>query len=290
MSQEQKGVKLLTKGMVLSMLVFSMGTGSSFASTDTDAAAEISVTVKTDASENETAAPSLLPGDFFYFIKTAYENIRLFIANDDLQEAKLHSQFAQERLSEANALFLNGENEKSERVLQKSLENQQLAVELTASEPVESDKDGKLEEVVLVKTDLQHNILALTAALEKKKNPQAQQSLLKNIIKSFGHLEKKLAKLEEKATAKQVGSTDASTEANSDTVVSGTDQEIPSNKTEKEQEAATGSLLKAKPEKAERSKGNVKSDKIVKNNINDNKQPHEKKDQDKKEKEHPRDK
>ncbi len=54
------------------------------------------------------------------------------------------------------------------------------------------------EQVLKVKTDLQHNILALASALEKVGNPKAQLALMKNIEKSFTHLDKKLSKIESK--------------------------------------------------------------------------------------------
>lgn len=262
------------------MLAFGVGTGSAFASEEANPAPSPTVTTELSTevaiSESTEKTPSLLPGDFFYFIKVVYEKIQLSITTDDVKEAKLLAGFAQERLSEAAALHAQGDTEKSEQVLQKSFENQQLAIELVDSKADEDNEEKDLEQAVEVKSDLQHNIIALTAALEKVKNPQAQQSLLKNIIKSFGHLEKKLAKLESKAQVEQASetSTDQETapavapaDANTDIVVSSDTDATTSIETETEEETVvdkkTKPVKEAKIEKEEKIK-KVKIEKEVK--------------------------
>lgn len=198
----------IAKSALIGMLALGVGTGSVLASGEESApisSATVTadapvVTAVTESTEKTDKTPNLLPGDFFYFIKSIYENIRLSITADNVKEAGLLAEFAQERLSEAAALHAKGETEKSEKALQKSFENQQVAIELVATEAEEENEGEDLQQAAEVKSDLQHNILALTSALEKVKNPQAQKSLLKNIIKSFGKLEKKLAKLENKAS------------------------------------------------------------------------------------------
>lgn len=283
---ESKRSTFFAKGALISMLAFGVGTGSAFASGEaadpipsptvtTNVSAEVAV------SESKEKTPSLLPGDFFYFIKVVYENIRLSITADDLKEARLLAEFAQERLSEATALNAKGETEKSEQVLQKSFENQQLAIELVASEAEEETADKDIKQAEEVKSDLQHNILSLTAALEKVKNPQAQQSLLKNIIKSFGHLEKKLAKLENKAQEEQASEPLADqaavpADANTDTVVSSdaiaassieieTEQKTVLNKnTKPEKEAKTKETKINKEAKIEKEAKNEKTEILIK--------------------------
>ncbi|KRE44986.1 DUF5667 domain-containing protein [Paenibacillus sp. Soil522] len=251
---EPKRNTFFAKGALISMLVFCVGTGSAFASGEA-ADPILSPTVTTNVSaevavsESKEKTPNLLPGNFFYFIKVVYENIRLSITADDLKEARLLAEFAQERLSEATALHAKGETEKSVQVLQKSIENQQLAIELVASEAEEENEDEDLKQAVEVKSDLQHNILSLTAALEKVKNPQAQKSLLKNIIKSFGHLEKKLAKLENKVQEEQASEPLADqavvpADANPDTIVSSDAIVASSIKTEAEQQTALNKKTK----------------------------------------------
>jgi hypothetical protein len=259
---EPKRNTFFAKSALISMLVFCVGTGSAFASgeaADPISTPTITTNVSAEAavSENKEKTPNLLPGDFFYFIKVVYENIRLSITADDLKEAGLLAEFAQERLSEATALYTKGETEKSKQVLQKSFENQQLAIELVATEAEEENEDKDLKQAVEVKSDLQHNILSLTAALEKVKNPQAQKSLLKNIIKSFSHLEKKLAKLENKAQEEQTSEPLAEqvvvpADANKNTVVSSDAIAASSVKTETEQKTVLNK--KTKPEKEAKTK------------------------------------
>ncbi|MDD9271569.1 DUF5667 domain-containing protein [Paenibacillus sp. GCM10023248] len=223
----------ITKSAMLSLLVFSVGTSSVFASempTPTPSSTPASVSV----TENKTETTSLLPGDFFYFVKTMYENIRLALTVNDINEARLLTSYAQERLGEANSLFAKGKTNEASLSLQKSLETQQNAIQKTeqasglsiseTSAPaasatpsvntetataatdqtetkIENDSEIEVkhpEKVLKVKTDLQHNILALASALEKVGNPKAQSALMKNIEKSFDHLDKKLSKIEKK--------------------------------------------------------------------------------------------
>ncbi|MGG1552276.1 DUF5667 domain-containing protein [Paenibacillus ferrarius] len=248
-TKEAKKYNLLTKSAMLSILVFSIGTSSVFASemsTPTPSSTPASVSATQNTTETTT---SLLPGDFFYFVKTMYENIRLALTVNDVKEARLLAAFAQERLAEANALLAKGKTDEASLSLQKALEIQQNAIQKTekasgltttetiapaatatprpslnaeaattttittspGSEQTEdpeqteteevnvSEKEVKNPEKVLkVKTDLQHNILALSSALEKVGNPKAQAALMKNIEKSFAHLDKKLSKIEKK--------------------------------------------------------------------------------------------
>ncbi|QNK58547.1 DUF5667 domain-containing protein [Paenibacillus sp. PAMC21692] len=244
---------LIAKGTIASMLALSIGTGSAWAdeagtqpTVTSDAAATTSTTSATSTTETEQKTPSLLPGDFFYFVKMVYERIQLEYASNDMEEAILLAQFAQERLAEMAVLLEEGSFEAAEEAFLLSLSQQQQAIETAASftDPattettVEGDatetaaEEGALQEedqagseaeegvepvqADNVKNSLQHNIVALTAALEKVKNPQAQSSLLKNITKSFAKLEKKLTKLSEKkevaATAPVSQETAASTD------------------------------------------------------------------------------
>ncbi|KQX68376.1 hypothetical protein ASD40_24415 [Paenibacillus sp. Root444D2] len=254
LTKEPKRSYLLAKSFMISILVFSVGTGSVLASeitttTPSSSPASVSVTQNTTSSsqvaatlnESKTETPDLLPGDFFYFVKTMYENIRLALTVNDVKEARLLTAFAQDRLQEANALLAQGKTKEANLSLQKSLETQQSAVQktdqasgisttvkttqvetiaqaaakdedstqketaTTAAEQTEAEdvinpvKEVKNPEQVLkVKADLQHNIVALSSALEKVGNPNAQLALMKNIEKAFAHLDKKLSKIEKK--------------------------------------------------------------------------------------------
>lgn len=268
LTKEPKWSNLLAKSVMVSILVFSVGTGSALASEITTTATatpssnptSVSVTQNTASSsqagttlnESETATPDLLPGDFFYFVKTMYENIRLALTVNDVKEARLLTAFAQERLEEVNALLAQGKTKEANLSLQKSLETQQSAVQkidqasgisttvktaqvatkaedstqkettTTATaqpnseqtvDPEQTEAEDVIspvkevknpEQVLKVKTDLQHNIVALASALEKVGNPNAQLALMKNIEKSFAHLDKKLSKIENKEKLRQM--------------------------------------------------------------------------------------
>lgn len=251
LTKESKWSKILAKSALVSILAFSVGTGSVLASDNLTTSSDVSVTQNTAASlqadttlnESETETPDLLPGEFFYFVKTIYENIQMALTVNDVKEARLLTAFAQERLAESNALFTQGKLEEAKLYLQKSLETQQSAVQKAdqasdtsttitntqaeasvsiasavatavqqgSEQTVDSDKSEfkdvaapvketkKQEKVLKIKTDLQHNIVALASALEKVNNPKAQLALMKNIQKAFAHLDKKLSKLENKA-------------------------------------------------------------------------------------------
>lgn len=214
----------IVKSTVISMVAFSFGTGSAWADEAESKSTETAETVATTSPINaDQEAITVLPGDFFYFVKAVYERIQLAFAQDDVEEAILLAQFAKERLAESAALLKKGEVEKAEELLQNSLAQQQKAIDTAASvvepaattdtaadsavpQPEDADSEAaKAEDEAVepaqadkMKNSLKHNIVALTAALEKVENPQAQQSLLKNITKSFAKLEKKLTKLSEK--------------------------------------------------------------------------------------------
>lgn len=71
--------------------------------------------------EQNLESPSLLPGDFFYFVKTALEKIKLAFTYDNEEEAKLLATYAAERLAEAEALFANGEEDKALETINNAL-------------------------------------------------------------------------------------------------------------------------------------------------------------------------
>lgn len=181
--------------------------------------------------DQNTEAPSLLPGDFFYFAKTVLEKIKLAFTFDNEEEAKLFTTYASERLAEAEALFKNGEEDKALETIQKALENLDSAGDLAeggSSTVEEKEENSKVtdddstpkdeeasttEETMTPKTDeettvedsyneveklISQNIIALKAALEKVKNPVAKAALQRNIEKSYAKLAKKLEKIEEK--------------------------------------------------------------------------------------------
>jgi hypothetical protein len=79
-------------------------------------------------SEVEENHSSLLPGDFFYFVKKLMENVQLALTFDEVKEAELLAAFTEERIKEAEALLVQGEEELANEVLQKAIEQQELAL------------------------------------------------------------------------------------------------------------------------------------------------------------------
>ncbi len=177
----------------------------------------------------ETEEPTLLPGDFFYFAKTALEKIQLILTFDDVKEAKLLAEFATERLAEAEALFSAGQEEEALAVMEDALENLSVAEETVTEntdateetseeevdpkestkedvdatiEIIENDEDV-VEETEEVEKQIAQNIISLKANMEKVKNPVAKAALEKNIKKSYEKLAAKMAKLEEKASEEE---------------------------------------------------------------------------------------
>lgn len=187
------------------------------------------------AVEDGTEAPSLVPGDLFYFVKIAFEKIQLAFTFDDVKEAKLLAEFSAERLAEAEALFAQGKEKEALETIKKSLEylegsenqlGEEATEETTSDEQnvVEEDTTASGEETAAnednaasveenatgeksednideegtkeVKALISQNIIALTAAMEKVKNPTAKAALKRNIEKSYAKLAKKIAKIE----------------------------------------------------------------------------------------------
>ncbi|RXJ01630.1 hypothetical protein DS745_09110 [Anaerobacillus alkaliphilus] len=176
--------------------------------TATEETAEVSEDLKTDETEAETTAeeeiiadtPKLLPGDFLYFIKSLMENVQLALTFDTEKEAELLASFAEERIREATALLKLGEEDRANEIIQKAIEQQELALakykqlqavaeedtEIAESEITDGTVSEDQEETALdPETTLAANIVALTAALEKVGNDRARQALERNIARAL---------------------------------------------------------------------------------------------------------
>ncbi|MDQ0198357.1 DUF5667 domain-containing protein [Neobacillus ginsengisoli] len=191
-------------------------------------------------SIDKQETPTLLPGDFFYFTKIAFEKIQLALTFNHVKEAKLLASNASERLAEAHALFTSGDEQKAVDTLKSALEDMDGADKVVeenqakdqdqvkengettnvhvkndaqkSTEDQESNKqttDTKVTnaqstnedqatneptEIKDIKDILSQNIAALSAAMEKVKNPVAKAALEKNIEKSYAKLAKKMEK------------------------------------------------------------------------------------------------
>ncbi|PGZ94373.1 hypothetical protein COE51_22880, partial [Bacillus pseudomycoides] len=120
--------KILLKGTMVTMMAcspFLMGTAA-YASENTDA-------VKT----TETEKPSLVQGDFFYFVKTTMEDIKMALATNDLDKAKLLSEQAAERIAEAGVLIDKGKDDLTQETLEKAAEDLEKADKLSGEEKTE---------------------------------------------------------------------------------------------------------------------------------------------------------
>ncbi|WP_025028540.1 DUF5667 domain-containing protein [Caldalkalibacillus mannanilyticus] len=196
-----------------------------------EAETEAETETEAELELDEHQKPSLIPGDFFYFVKVMFEKIQVAISSNDYEKAKLLAHFAQERIAEANALIQAGETELAEQTLQEAIAHQERSLQLTEQPadteqettdesdlkkelaPLEEAQNGEVNEEILteeenqqmvdeVRVHLSNNIIALTKVLEKLENPKAQAAIMKNIEKSFAKLEKKIEK-QEKRQAKQ---------------------------------------------------------------------------------------
>jgi hypothetical protein len=172
--------------------------------------------------------PSLLPGDFFYFTKILFEKLTLALTVNEVKEAKLIADYASERLAEAEALFASGDEEAALETMKAAIEYMKNVDQMVEDQKFDEDVVESKEEVEATVADdkaigeettdevsedeagledveaaLSQNIIALTAAMEKVKNPVAKAALQKNMDKSYAKLSKKLKKWEEKQQKKE---------------------------------------------------------------------------------------
>lgn len=187
--------------ILASALVFPVNV---FADETTSETAVIDLQADSSSEGDKGETPSLLPGDFFYFSKILIEKIRLALTIDDVKEAKLIAEYAAERLSEAEALFVDGNEEAALETMKKAIDNIDIAEDQVTN--AEEDDSGETvedeTELEQAKEAVSQNIIALTAAMEKVKNPAAKAALQKNIEKSYAKLAKKMEKREKKQQLK----------------------------------------------------------------------------------------
>lgn len=158
-----------------------------FANETINETAIIDLQAKTVSTNETVESPSLLPGDFFYFTKILMEKIHLALTSDDVKEAKLVAEFATERLAEAEALFAEGNEQAALETMKTAIENIENADEQVSIIDQEAAEEVVEDETELgeVKEVLSQNIIALTSAMEKVKNPVAKAALKKNIEKAI---------------------------------------------------------------------------------------------------------
>jgi hypothetical protein len=130
----QKKLYKIVKGTLAMILAgsFTFSATNAFAAGTTDQTNNyqtVDLQSETTADANGTTqttetqeAPSLLPGDFFYFAKTAFEKIQLALSFDKVKDAQLLAEFASERLAEAQALFSSGNQDEAVKTIEAALE------------------------------------------------------------------------------------------------------------------------------------------------------------------------
>jgi colicin import membrane protein len=207
MNKRKSIYRVLSSGALAAIVAFSFSGSPTFASTGT--------TMQTSTAKQvnaNTEAPSLLPGDFFYFVKTMMEKMELALTFNDVEKAKLLAEFTENRINEAKALLEKGETQSAREVLEKALQQQEEALKTYEKSQKEDRKDTEQKDketatnIDALRKQLEEkfskNILALQAALEKVKNPRAKEVLARNIEKAKEKLEakmeKRLTKWEEK--------------------------------------------------------------------------------------------
>ena len=182
--------------------------------------------IQSELEAVQTETPSVVPGDFFYFAKIAFEKIKLAFTTDDSKEAELLATYASERLAEAAVLYGEGDEAKALEVIQTALEyieSSQALVdpEATTEDEINNDEQTTNEDEVVntedetttptvdentadqestdgTETMIRNNIVALTAAMAHVGNENAKAQLQKNIDKTYAKIAKKLKKFEEK--------------------------------------------------------------------------------------------
>lgn len=181
-----------------------------------------------EAAEVPMDEPGLVPDDFFYFVEVVAEKVQLALTFGDTAKAELISQFANERIAEANAMFEAGDTDGAIELLNRALESQELALDYVTEEeeadstspeedlspeetegetaPVEDgdvageeEKEGNSTSEVReeLQSQFSQNITALLLAMEKVDNPKAKAALAKNVEKAYAKMEKRLGKMKE---------------------------------------------------------------------------------------------
>ncbi|MCA1064372.1 DUF5667 domain-containing protein (plasmid) [Rossellomorea sp. AcN35-11] len=144
-------------------------------------------------------APSLLPGDMLYFLKTLKENVQLAFTFDEEKDAELLASFTEERIQEAEALYDEGNKEEARKTLERAVEQQEEALEKFDTVIKTSDEKSFSEDrVPKLEEKLETNLASLQVALDNVENKKAKEALTKNITRIKEHREKQVKKHESK--------------------------------------------------------------------------------------------
>lgn len=185
--------KLIVNSVLSGVLALGIGTTSVFANESQTTPTETrAVTVSPAAPVTATEQDStllIMPGDFFYLLKTVVVKIEIAFTDDDIKQAKLLALFTQDRIKKAEDLLAEGKTSVAVVTLQKALADQNRAI----AEDNEIDEEQiDVSEKEEITVNLRHNIEALTRAMEKVKNPVAKAALARNIEKSMAKLSQRV--------------------------------------------------------------------------------------------------
>ena len=82
-------------------------------------------TLPVDALKQED--PSLVKGDFLYFVKTTVEKIQLLLTTNKVKEAELLAEFAGERIHEARVLIKEGKEDLAKETIKEAVSKMEIA-------------------------------------------------------------------------------------------------------------------------------------------------------------------
>ncbi len=107
---------------------------------------ELNIDENIQAQDLGVKDPKILPGDFFYFLKSFSRGVQSFFTFGTLKNAELQMKFASERILEARKLAEEGKTDLAQKTLEKQLENLQKAEKI-----IEKKKGDPKTETVLEK-------------------------------------------------------------------------------------------------------------------------------------------
>ena len=105
--------KLLSLGLLAALFMVGPVLMKADAHTDRDA-----IELLKEESELVITEPGILPDSPFYFVKTAYENIHVFLTFDKEKRALLETKIANKKLAEAEKMAEKGKTEQAGKMIE----------------------------------------------------------------------------------------------------------------------------------------------------------------------------
>lgn len=203
-------------------------------STATDEAGETEGALESEG-ELVLATENVIFDNLFEFVQALTNNVKLALANDDLDKAEVYVDFAEQRMAEAQALLAQDKEDDAAELFEKALEALAKAEELSnedteevqddatnkedseeteeMDETIEPEVDEDTENVDVVEYDdedldqdsdgdeikerIGQNIFSLKSNMEKVKNPRAKEVLERNMLRALEKLEAKYGNIDD---------------------------------------------------------------------------------------------